>query len=88
MEESKKKERRPFTKKQEEILNEMFKMNFENYYASLENIFNSEKEWMTELFFDVQFCLHMLLQDEETAKFYEKCKKDYEEQLNKDNEEI
>lgn len=85
MEETKKKERRAFTKKQEEILNEMFKTNFSNYYTAVEEVFNEKQEWMTELFFDVQFCLNVLLQDEALAKFYEKCKKDYYEQIQENN---
>ena len=80
MEDNNKKGRRPFTKKQEEILNEMFRTNFTNFHDNINEIFNEKQEWLTEVFFDIQFCLNVLLQDENLAKFYEKCKKEYYEQ--------
>lgn len=35
---------------------------------------------MRELSFDVNFCLAVLKEDEEINKFYEKCKKRFEEE--------
>lgn len=40
-------------------------------------------ETVRELSFDVNFCLEILKQDEDIAKFYEKCKKRFEEQREK-----
>ena len=59
----------------------MFSTNFANFHDNINEIFNEKQEWLTEVFFDIQFCLNVLLQDENLAKFYEKCKKEYYEQV-------
>jgi hypothetical protein len=37
-------------------------------------------EGLREITFDVNFCLAILKEDEEIAKFYDKCKKRFDEQ--------
>jgi hypothetical protein len=49
-------------------------------------LINNLTDTIRDLSFDVNFCLALLKEDEEIAKFYDRCKKRYDEQINKKEE--
>lgn len=49
-------------------------------------LINNLTDTIRELSFDVNFCLAILKEDKDIEKFYDRCKKRFEEQINKKGE--